>query len=43
MATVMDDKPDAEAFENEEKIDVFDRVAEEDISLEQRQMELRVM
>jgi hypothetical protein len=43
MATMVDDKPDVEAFENEEKRDVFDRVAEEDISLEQRQMELRVM
>jgi len=43
MATVMDDKPGVEAFENEEKKDVFDRVAEEDISPEQRQMELRVM
>lgn len=43
MAIVMGDKPDVEAFESEEKKDVFDRVAEEDISIEQRQMELRVM
>jgi hypothetical protein len=40
---VTDDKPDVEAFENEEKKDVFDRVVEDDISLEQRRMELRVM
>jgi hypothetical protein len=43
MVTATDDKPDVEAFENEEKKDVFDLVAEEDISLEQRQMELHVM
>ena len=39
----MDDKPDVEAFENEEKKYVSNRVAEEDISLSQRQMELRIM
>jgi hypothetical protein len=43
MATITDDKPDVEDFENEEKKDVFDRAAEEDISLEQRRMEIRVM
>jgi hypothetical protein len=43
MATVMEDKQDVEAFENEEKKDVFDRVTEEDISLEQRQMEMRIL
>jgi hypothetical protein len=43
MATMVDDKPDVEAFENEEKKGVFHRVAEEDITLEQRQMELCVM
>jgi hypothetical protein len=43
MAPKMDDKPDMEAFENEERKDVSNRVAEEDISLSQRQMELRIM
>jgi hypothetical protein len=42
MTTTIDDKPDVEAFENEEKKDVIDRVAE-DVPLEQRHMELRVM